>query len=231
MMLQQTYKKIKSYFYIINLLFLTTINNLKWVGKTHLIFDINKISIVGIDDSLKLVLQKNLNYLLNKNIYYINENELNDKINQFNFIENYSIKKIFPSEIKIAIKQTNLLANTFKKEKKYFIGSNGKLIDNKYFIIDNELPNVFGNFLIDDFNFFIRIINNAGLNYKEFTDYYYYKNGRWDIKLKNDIIIKLPQDNVFNSLINAKSLLENEQIKQNKIIDLRIPNQVILSNE
>ena len=95
MMLQQTDKKIKIYFYIIILLFLTTINNLKWVEKTHLIFDINKISIVGIDDSLKLVLQKNLNFLLNKNIYYINKNELNDKINQFNFIEDYSIKKYF----------------------------------------------------------------------------------------------------------------------------------------
>ena len=49
--------------------------------------------------------------------------------------------------------------------------------------------------------------------------------------MKNDLEIKLPKENVSNSIIIAKKIINSSELGENKVIDLRIPNQVILSNE
>ncbi len=56
-----------------------------------------------------------------------------------------------PSKIRIEIEQAKFLAETYKNNKKYFIGSNGKLIDYKIFNFSKDIPNVFGNFTSKQF--------------------------------------------------------------------------------
>ncbi len=53
--------------------------------------------------------------------------------------------------------------------------------------------------------------------------------GRWDIILKNDIIIKLPEINYLESLKNYIEIGNKEDFNKYKIFDYRINNQIILN--
>ena len=48
-------------------------------------------------------------------------------------------------------------------------------------------------------------------------------------KTKDNILIKLPEKNLSNALRIAYKIKNNEQFKMKKTIDLRVPNQVIIS--
>jgi len=45
--------------------------------------------------------------------------------------------------------------------------------------------------------------------------------------MKNNILLKLPVDNLKKVLKNISQLMSNNQLKK-KIIDARVPNQIIL---
>ena len=129
------------------------------------------------------------------------------------------------------MKQTDLLAITVNNNNKYIIGSNGKLINYEIFNSNFNLPNFFGKFSSEDFVFFIDTINQTDFNYNEITDIFFFQSGRWDIKTNKDILIKLPQKNLLKALNLSHHIITNENFKNNKIIDLRIYNNVILTNE
>ena len=228
---QQIDKKKKLYFFLLLLVLLSTTNNTNIIVKTEKFFNIKKVSIHGLNDNLNQILRNKIDYILDKKIYLIDKNNLNQKINNFNFIEKFTVKKIFPSEIKIIINQSKILATTIKDGKNYFIGSNGKLIEKNLFKLEEKLPYVFGEFVNKDFKLIVKKIRSVGIDYKLFDSYYYYRNGRWDLKFKNNKIIKLPRNNLEEALSKAKALLENEKTKHYKIIDLRMPNQVVLDND
>ena len=57
------------------------------------------------------------------------------------------------------------------------------------------------------------------------------ENRRWNIKLKNKIILKLPEKSIEEAIENYKKIysnLSNKDLKDIEIIDLRIPNQAII---
>ena len=58
---------------------------------------------------------------------------------------------------------------------------------------------------------------------------FFFPSKRWDIEIKNGIIIKLPKSNVKKSLNQSFELLNDEKFKNIKIIDIRIKNQIILN--
>ena len=60
--------------------------------------------------------------------------------------------------------------------------------------------------------------------------FFFYPSLRWDIQNNNNITIKLPNKDIDNALILAKKIIDNKNI-EGSTIDLRINNQIILSNE
>ena len=60
---------------------------------------------------------------------------------------------------------------------------------------------------------------------------YFFQSNRWDIKTKEDLIIKLPEKNLSDALNIAYKIQMNDILKKNKIIDLRISNHIIISDE
>jgi len=81
-----------------------------------------------------------------------------------------------------------------------------------------------------DFISFFNIITESKFDYNEIKDIFFFKGGRWDIKTKFGIIVKLPKNEIKSALNKAKNIIKNSEINY-KIIDLRIANQVILSDE
>jgi len=228
---QSTDKKKKYFLYFIIFLLLSTINNLSLIRSKELLSNIKTIEVSGLKNNLNLSIKKNFEFLLNNNIFQIDKELLINKLDFYNYLQNYKVFKIYPSKIIIKLTQTNLLATTIKDNQKYIIGSNGKLINFEIFNLNNDLPHVFGNFSSEDFISLTKMINQTDLGYKNIKDIFIFPSGRWDIKTKNNITIKLPKEDTKYALIKAQNIIKSNVLNDNNVIDLRIANQVILLNE
>ena len=230
-MLRSIDKKIKIIFYIFLILFLSTFNNINIHELKKNFFLIENIKINGLNEKLTLDINSKLEKYLRSNLLLLNKEFIQNDMNEFPFIEGYTIFKKYPSQIILNIKETELIAKTFDNNKIEYIGSNGKIIGENYYENKKKLPNVFGNFKTSELLRVFLLLENNNFMLSEITDLYYFNSGRWDVKFKNDLLIKLPINKLDNSINIAKKFIEKEKITGNIIIDLRVANQVIISNE
>jgi cell division protein FtsQ len=227
---QQIDKKHRLILLVILFLFISTTNNIKFKKNINDLSNIKDLEVVGLSVNLNQKIKEKINFLLNQDIFFVNENYIKENLNEYKYLESFDVFKVFPSKIIINLKQTTFLANTIKDNQKYIVGSNGKLIDNKILNLNLDLPNIFGNFSKKDFISFFNIIKNSKFDYSEIKDIFFFKSGRWDIRTKFGILVKLPKNEIKSALNKAKNIIKNSEINY-KIIDLRIANQVILSDE
>ena len=229
-MLQSIDKKKKLFIYLFLLVFLTTTNNLSLNNSEYLKLKINQIKVYGLNDKSNFNISKKFNRLISeKNLFFINKDYFVNVLEKNNLVHSFKVKKIYPNTIEVQIQKTKFLAVTNYNKKKFFIGSNGKLINFQSY--DKNLPYVFGKVKIEEFIKFTKIIFNSKFNFEEISELYFFPSGRWDIKTKKGILIKLPQENLLKVLNLSHHLTANENFKNSKIIDLRIYKNVILTNE
>ena len=223
--------KKKNILFIFLIIFsLTSINSQLFVEKKKSFYNLQNIEVEGIDGDINLEIEENLNFLKNTNIFFIDRKILKDQINKYNFIENYSILKIYPSKIILKLQQTEFLALTIKNNETFIVGSNGKFINIDKFKNYEDLPIVFGKFSTEEFIAFKNTIYKSDLKYNNIKEIFFYPSGRIDIKSKNNILIKLPIKDLEIAFKIANRVINDNNFNKN-IIDLRIPNQLILSNE
>ena len=222
-------KKGKLYIYLFLLFFLTTFNNLSLINSEYLKLKVNQIKVTGLSDENNFKILKDLDGLILQNIFFINKYYFLSILEKNNLIHSLKIKKIYPNSIEVQIKKADLLAITNFNEILFFIGSNGKLID--YDFLNKDLPYVFGKVKADNFISFVKIIEKSKFDFKEISAMYFFPSGRWDIKNTNDILFKLPKKNLIKSLNLAHHIINNEKLKNSKVIDLRISNYIISTNE
>ena len=172
-----------------------------------------------------------LNFLSSQNIFFINKNNILSILENLNYLESFDVKKKLPSSIIVNAKKTELIAQTYSEKNKYFIGQNGKLIKEKEITNIVNLPTIFGKFEVEDFLYLKKIILLQKINHKNILKFYSHKNKRWDIYFNNNILLKLPSDNIINSLKLFNKLQKLNKVKPNMVVDLRIPNRVILKSD
>ena len=221
---QRKSKKILIYFFL--LILVGSINN---ININNLKFQsVKNINVTGLENEDNSIISKKIKNLKLDNIYLINKKDLNTLIESNNLVEKYFIFKKYPSSLNINIDKTSFLARISKNGKIYDLGSNGKLIENKY--SNNQLPFVFGNPEIIEFFNIKKIIDESQISFEEIKSLYFFLSKRWDLELRNNIIIRLPNDNIKESLKLASEFLHNNEFKDIKIIDARIKNQIILND-
>ena len=211
---------------------LSTINvNFNKIKKPS-ILAIKKINVSGLSYLNNLKVEKTLSTLLLKNIFFIKKKNLSKILDQNNLIESSSIKKVYPDLLSVNINKTDFLAITYQENNKFIIASNGKLIP--FIDVDflhQKLPFVFGKVSNDYFINLKKIIDKSKFEYKEIKTFYFYPSNRVDIKTKDGILIKLPLINLSEALRVANLIKKDDKFKNNKILDLRIANHIITSNE
>ena len=207
----------KILFYIFLIIFLSTLNN-KFFSEIKL-KSIDKIMIKGLEEKEKQELLNNFKLLNLKNILFLNKFELIKKLEANELIEDYTVFKKYPSTLEIRINKTKFLANVFKDGKFFVLGSNGKLIQT----VDknNNLPNIFGYYNKDSFFNLLKSIKKSDFELSEIKNLYFFKSGRWDIKTNLNVTIKLPKDNLKESLNLSATILNNREFKKINILDLR----------
>ena len=217
-------KKILIYFFLFILV--GSISNIELNSlKFEKIKDININGLGNIDNLILLQEIKDLNL---SNIFLINQKPINNLINSNSLVEKYKIFKRYPSSLDINLVKTKFLARINDSGKIFLVGSNGKTSINNF--ANNELPFIFGKPDIKTFLNFKKIIDQSKISYDQIENLYFFSSKRWDIMLKNGLIIKLPKDNVKDSLELTFEFLYNNNFKDIKIIDARIKNQIILND-
>ena len=203
-----------------------SINNLEL--NNYKIFEIRNIDISGLTNLENSEIKKKIKNLNLKNILLLNRFELSQIIDSNPLVQNYEVIKIYPSSIDIKILKTKLLAKLNKDGKTLFLGSNGKL--SEYNFSKKSLPFIFGNPDIDDFLNLKNEIDDSKFSYIEFKNFYFFPSGRWDLELKKNILIKLSENEINDSLDYAFDFIKNNNIDDFRVIDLRIKNQIILND-
>ena len=223
-MQQRKSKIILIYFFL--LIILGSVNNLS-LNKIKL-NNVENINISGLDSSDNIIIQNDLKSLNLGSIFFLDENSIGKVIDSNNLIQKYKIFKKYPSTLNIEIEKTDFLAKINQDGKTFIIGSNGKLIKNNSSI--NNLPFIFGNPKISEFLSLKKIIDSSNILYDEIENFYFFKSKRWDVELTNNILIKLSEDNLKESLNNAFKFMNNINLENTKVIDARIKNQIILND-
>ena len=225
-------KKLSLFFYLILFLLLSTQIAKNKNIKSNVNNKLNSIEVMGLSAENNLKVYEGLKFLLTENIFFINKKELKNILRKNNLIDYFYVRKIYPNLIQVKIKQTDLLAITNQNNKKFYIGSNGKLIPiNQITVFNNKLPFVYSKSNYIDFVKLKKIIDKTKFKFEEIESFYYYPSSRWDIKTRDGFLIKLPEKNIAKSLKFAEIIIKSKKFEDKKVIDLRISKNIILSNE
>ena len=218
-------KKNKIIIYLLFLFILST-TSAKFINDQNtLSSSVSKINITGLSERKNLEILNNLNNILYKSIFVISKDEIKKILEKHNIIQEFSIKKIYPSTLKIKIKPTKFIARV-SNNGQYLVGANGKLIEDRN---NSELlPYIFGEFNSQHFLSFKQNIEKSIFSFSNLKTLYFFPSGRWDILTDNDILIMLPQEHLVVSLNLSKKLIDNENFKDNKFIDLRVKNHLVI---
>ena len=222
---QRKSKKILIYFFLLILVGSinnNSINNLK-------LEKVKNINIFGLEKKDQKIILYNLNNLDLKNIFFINKKKIQNIIDTNSLVEEYNVIKKYPHSININIKKTSFIAKINKNGKFYLIGTNGKLSDNNNSVI--QLPYIFGNPKIKEVLALKKIIDQSNIDYSQIKSLYYFKSNRWDLKLTNSVVIKLPEKIKKETLDKISIFIKNIKLEDKEIVDARIKNQIIILDE
>ena len=206
------------------LILLTTINLQHDVVISK--FNVKKIII----ENNLLLKDKDIRNLLspiyNKNLLFLENSEVKKVLMQNSLIESLSLKKKYPSTLKIKIFEKKPIAILFIKDKKFYLSEKIDLIEFKNLPNYKSLPHIFGN--KDDFKIFYQNLKKMNFPLNIIAKYTLYKTNRWDLETKNNEVIKLPHKNYIKSLESYLNLKSKNGFEKYKLFDYRISNQLIL---
>ena len=75
----------------------------------------------------------------------------------------------------------------------------------------SNLPVIFGKFDPKNFLKLNDLLISNDFKVSSVTEYYYFSSGRWDIKTKDDNLIKLPSKDIVNTIILMKRIIKNNK--------------------
>tara|TARA_B110000014_G_C19934055_1_gene483275 strand:+ start:159 stop:842 length:684 start_codon:yes stop_codon:yes gene_type:complete len=216
---------------LIIFIFLSTYSPNKFdltLGNNSDFFKINKIVILNNLLVKKNNIKEKLGQIYNKNIFLIERKDIEESLKEIDFLKKVEVKKKYPNTIIVKIFETKPVGVLFKDKDKYILDSSSNLISFDDDLNFDQLPNVFGD---DAENNFINFLNQLKINNfptKKIKKFYYFKIGRWDLKLANSKTIKFPY-NVTNDIIKKSvELLDRKDFQNYNIIDLRVDGKIIV---
>tara|TARA_Y100000992_G_scaffold250894_1_gene182961 strand:+ start:470 stop:1144 length:675 start_codon:yes stop_codon:yes gene_type:complete len=218
----------KKFFLILIFLIFTTYTPSYLSKDQSLLFSIEEVTISNKLNFEEKKITSQLLTLKGKNLTSITEREIEELLKDIKSIKSVLIKKIYPNEIKLQIEEKKMIARTLISGENFLITKKGELIkqiysNNNFDIALPELKNYNENFHL--FYSELLAINFKMDNIKSFQ---YFEVGRWDIHLKDGILIKLPEKDFVNSLKNFKKVKSEKKLEKFKIFDFRIKDELIL---
>tara|TARA_B100000886_G_C20389634_1_gene477667 strand:+ start:4 stop:660 length:657 start_codon:yes stop_codon:yes gene_type:complete len=206
------------------LILLTTINSQQRFVTSQ--FDLKTIEI---ENNVLLKNEEIKNLLIpfyNKNLIFLDNNEVKKALMQNSLIQSFNTKKKYPSTLKIKIFEKKPIAVLVNKKNKFYLSEKIDLIEFKNLPNYQTLPYVLAS--KDDFKIFYDNLKKINFPLNIIKKYKFYATNRWDLETKNHQVIKLPSKNYTKSLKNFLNLKSKNDFEKYKLFDYRISNQLIL---
>jgi len=194
-------------------------------------FEVKDIRINGTEktnpDELRQILTPNLNNLIS-----FDKDHAKSLLEQVGWVKRVNIKKIYPNTLIINIIETDPFAIYYDNQNNYLIDIDGQIISsnpdiNVYknlLIVRGEDAKTKLNEIIKEINIYFPDVRNR-INELEFIE-----KRRWNLFLSGNLLIKLPDTEIKESLNNLKKLFEDKQVLESNIIevDLRIKGRAVI---
>jgi len=166
------------------------------------------------------------------NLIGLNFNSIKEIVESSEWVKRASIKKVLPSTLKINVTENDPYAIYFQEGKSFLIDLDGSIITeinlNNY---EDDLLFVRGENSPELLEQLIRDISIAFPNLTQtLEEIEFIEKRRWNLKLNNKLLVKLPDENIQQSLKNLKQLFEEQEVMESNIIeiDLRIQGRAAL---
>jgi len=216
---------------IIILVFLSTFNPNKFeinLKDNKSFFEIKKITISNNllvnEDEILLKLKE----VYGKNIFLIQRKDIEESLENVNFLRKIEVNKKYPDTVKVKIFETKPIGIVFKDKNQYLLDSSSNLIELSNEIDFVKLPNIIGEGAENNIIEFLKQLETNQFPVNNIKNFYYFKIQRWDLELLDNKIIKLPYNVSSNIIKKAIKLLNRKDFQNYKIIDLRIDGKIIV---
>ena len=194
-------------------------------------FQIKNVIIEGSEKSNISEIENNLTEFKG-NLIGLNFNPIKEIVESSEWVKRASIKKVLPSTLKINVTENDPYAIYFQEGKSFLIDLDGSIITeinlNNY---EDDLLFVRGENSPELLEQLIRDISIAFPNLTQtLEEVEFIEKRRWNLKLNNKLLVKLPDEKIQQSLKNLKQLFEEQEVMESNIIeiDLRIQGRAAL---
>jgi len=219
--------RINKLFLLIFLFFILTTYSFNEQKKNiSIIFPIKEIIIESTIAVDLIKLKSDLDFLNNTSLFFLKKEKVIAVTNKYEFISSFQLKKKYPNILKISIFEKIPVAIKIIEKDKYYITKNNEKINYIVLKTYKDLPMIFGRH--KNFSFFFKDLEKSNFIIDKIKAFYYFDIGRWDIVLKNEKIIKLPEKDYQDILLKVNLILDDDNFSKYKIFDYRIKDQLIL---
>ena len=196
---------------IILLLLLSTIT----LNKKIIIpkFSIKKINIENNFLTKKKNIKQSLAIFYERNLIFLDNQEISKTLMRNSFIESFEIKKKYPNTLIVKIFEKKPIAILLTKKKKFYLSEKIDLIEFKNLKNFSDLPYVIGDQI--EFKMLYENLKKINFSLDQIARLTLYESKRWDLETKNKKTIKLPSKNYLKSLENYLELKEKKKLSPN----------------
>ena len=217
---------LKLYFLLFIFFILTTYNTKDDKEVSSFFFPIKKILIENNIATNSSEIRSDFKFLIDKSLIFLNKEKILTITRKYDFISNIHLKKKYPNTLKIKIIEKTPVATQIINKKKFYITKDNTKINFVDLKIYENLPSIFGGH--KNFNDFYSNLEKNDFKINKIKAFYYFEVGRWDIVLKNEKVIKLPEKKYLKLLPKINLMLIGKNFSKYKIFDFRIKDQLIL---
>ena len=153
---------------------------------------------------------------------------LQNFLDNFKQIDYVKIKKLALDTIKLIIEEKEIIGITSRNNELFLVTQDADLITFDKNDIHNIQKLIFIEGDVKKFLSLYKSLNLLNFRIENIKSVQYFDIGRWDIKMKDGIKIKLPVENYTSSLKNFKNLKSENRLEKFTIFDYRIENELIL---
>ena len=198
---------------------------LKFPGLLDKPFQIKYVIINGSTKSDQSQIENNV-FKLTGNLIGSNSDTIKELVESSEWVKRANVKKVLPSTLLINIIENDPYAIFLRDGKSFLLDLDGSIITE--INLDNYKDNLLFVKGENSTKLLEQIIRDISISFPNLIpslkELEYIEKRRWNLKLNNNLLVKLPDENVQKSLENLKQLFDEQEVMQSNIIeiDLRI---------
>ncbi len=197
---------------------------------TKLDFKVEEIKFDGSDKVPYTTLKELSGITLGENIMLVDILAIKGRMEKHPWIESVIVERVLPGTILVSIKEEYPQAVYVEGGKYHLINRNGKKLQETSRQDSENYLKIIGLDANLHFDKLLEQLYNFQNIYKNIDSIHYIDGRRWDIKLKSNFLIKLPEGNIYEaSVIFEENFGKISKLYNICVVDLRlIPDKIYL---